>query len=224
MKIKEILRKDNCLAAIEDRAEGRSDEKWNEMDSNAVANLHLALADSVLSSVAEKKTTKEIWDVLIKLYEVKSLHNRIFLKRRLYTLRMSESTSVTNHINTLNTMFAQLTSANFSIVEIERAELLLQSLPDSYDPLAVNLTNNNVIDRLYFDDVAGAIPEEESRRINKEDRQENSKQIEALTMTKGRSVERGPSGSQNHGRSKSLSKMNLRCYNCGKKGHLRRDC
>lgn len=139
LKVKAILRKDNCLAAIEDRTEGISDEKWNEMDNNVVANLHLASADSVLSSVAEKKTAKEIWDVLIKLYEVKSLHNRIFLKRRLYTLRMSESTSVTNHINTLNTMFAQLTSTNFTIVENEHAELLLQSLSDSYDPLVVNL-------------------------------------------------------------------------------------
>jgi hypothetical protein len=52
LKIKAILRKDNCLAAIEDRAEGISDDKWNEMDSNAVANLHLALADSVLSPVS----------------------------------------------------------------------------------------------------------------------------------------------------------------------------
>ena len=34
--------------------------KWNEMDGNAIANIHLALADEVLLSVAEKKTAKEI--------------------------------------------------------------------------------------------------------------------------------------------------------------------
>ncbi|KAL5556091.1 hypothetical protein UlMin_038327 [Ulmus minor] len=62
------------------------------MDGNAIANLHLALADGVLSSMAEKKTTKEICDTLTKLYEAKSLHNKIFLKRKLYTLRMMEST------------------------------------------------------------------------------------------------------------------------------------
>ena len=52
------------------------------MDSNAVANLHLALADSTFTSVAKKKIAKEIWDVLIKLYEVKSLHNKIFLNEK----------------------------------------------------------------------------------------------------------------------------------------------
>jgi hypothetical protein len=61
MRIKAILRKDNCLAAIGDRlAEITDNAKWNEMDGNAIANIHLALADEVLSSVAEKKTTKEI--------------------------------------------------------------------------------------------------------------------------------------------------------------------
>lgn len=134
------------------------------MDDNAVANLHLAVADSVLSSIAEKKTAKEIWDTLIQLYEVKSLHNRIFLKRRLYTLRMSESTSMPDHINNLNTMFAQLSASDFTIGENERAEVLLQSLPDSYDQLVINITNNNIVDRLSFNDVAGAILEEESRR------------------------------------------------------------
>jgi hypothetical protein len=187
LKIRAVLRKDNCLDAIDGRPADITDQKWKEMDDNAVANLHLAMADSVLSSIAEKKSAKEIWDALIKLYEVKSLHTRIFLKRRLYTLRMNESISITNHINTMNTLFAQLTASDFTIAENERAELLLQSLPDSYDQLIINITNNNIADSLHFDDVAGAIIEEESRRKNKEERLE--KQAEALVMARGRSTE-----------------------------------
>lgn len=61
-------------------AEILDDSKWKEMDGNAITNLHLALVDGVLSSVAEKKTAKEIWDMLTKLYEAKSLHNKNFLK------------------------------------------------------------------------------------------------------------------------------------------------
>lgn len=45
MRMKAILRKDNCLAAIGDRpAEIVDNGKWNEMDGNAIVNLHLALA------------------------------------------------------------------------------------------------------------------------------------------------------------------------------------
>ncbi|GJZ47046.1 putative MO25-like protein [Tanacetum coccineum] len=59
--MKAILRKDKCLAAIDERsAEVTDDSKWDEMDGNAIANLHLALADGVLSSIEEKKSAKEI--------------------------------------------------------------------------------------------------------------------------------------------------------------------
>ena len=93
--MKDVLRKNNCLVAIGERRMEIPDDKWNEIDSNAISDLHLALADGVLSNVAEKNTAKEIWDTLTKLYEAKSLHNKIFLKMKLYTLRMTESTIVT---------------------------------------------------------------------------------------------------------------------------------
>ncbi|GJT41414.1 hypothetical protein Tco_0941279 [Tanacetum coccineum] len=68
LKMKAILRKDKCLAAIGERpAEVTDDSKWDEMDGNAIANLHLALADGVLSSIEEKKSAKEIWDHLARL-------------------------------------------------------------------------------------------------------------------------------------------------------------
>ncbi|KAH9670424.1 hypothetical protein KPL70_016984 [Citrus sinensis] len=224
MKIKDVLRKNNCLAAIGERPMEITDDKWNEVDGNAISDLHLALVDGVLSSVAEKNTAKEIWDTLTKLYEAKSLHNKIFLKRKLYTLRMAEFTMVTDHINTLKTLFSQLTTLGYNIEENERAELLLQSLLDLYDQLIINLTNNNPVDSLVFDDVAASVLNEESRRKNKENRQASSQQAEALSVMRGRSTKRGPSGSQNHGRLKSRSKKNVKCYNCGKKGHVKKEC
>jgi len=180
-------------------------------DDYAVANLHLALANPVLSSVVEKKTTKEIWDALTRLYEAKSLHNKRFLKRRLYTLRMNESISTTDHINNLNILFSQLSLLDYKIAKNECVELLLQSLPDSYDQLIMNLTNNVLTDYLSFDDMVVAILEEESRQKNKEDRLESSKQAEALLVMRGRSMDQGSSGSQGQSRLKSRGRKNFRC-------------
>ncbi|KAE8671438.1 Casein kinase I isoform delta-like [Hibiscus syriacus] len=136
-----ILRKDDCLAAISERpVDFTDDNKWIEIDGNAMANFHLALAGEVLSSIKEKKTAKEIWDHLTKLI----YFNDGALK-------------YTEHL------FSQLTSLSSKIGEQECVELLLQSLPDSYDQLIINLTNNNVIS-LVFDDVAAAILQEENRR------------------------------------------------------------
>ena len=110
---------------------------------------------------------------------------------------MVESTSVTDQINTLNTLFSQLTSLSQIIAESERAKLLLQSLPDSYDQLIIKLINRILSDFLVFEDVASAVLEEEDKWKNKEDRLASSQQVEALTITRERSMERGSSGSQN---------------------------
>ena len=146
------------------------------------------------------------------------------MKRKLYTLRMSESISVTDHINNLNTLFSKLAAMDYNIKESERAELLLQSLPDSYDQLIINLTNNVLTDFLDFNDVAAAVLQEESRRKSNEDRSFASQQTEALLTMRGRSTERNSSGSQNPGRSKSRSKKYIKCHFCGKRGHIKRDC
>ncbi|POO02186.1 hypothetical protein TorRG33x02_019700 [Trema orientale] len=97
-----------------------------------------------------------------------SLHNKTFFKRRLYTLRMAESTMVIDHINTLNILFSQLTIMEYKIEDNECVEILLQNLPDSYDQLIINVTSNAVT--LVFKDLTVAILKEENRHKNKEDR------------------------------------------------------
>ena len=82
--------------------------------------------------------------------------------------------------NTLKTIFSHLTTLGHKIEENERTELLLQTLPYSYNQLIMNLTNNNPADNLIFDDVAAFVLNEENRRKNKENRQANSQQVEAL--------------------------------------------
>ena len=42
-------------------------------------------------------------------------------------------------------------------------------------------------------------------------------------MTRGRSTESDSSGRQRQDKWKSRSKTNIKCYNCGKNGHLKND-
>ena len=60
MKMKAIPRKENCLETISERLENVEDKKWEQMDGNVVANLHLVVANNILSSISELQLTKEI--------------------------------------------------------------------------------------------------------------------------------------------------------------------
>jgi len=60
LKIMTGLWKDNFLNSIDGTHADITDEKWKDMDGDVASNLHLAMPYSVLSSIAKKKTIKEI--------------------------------------------------------------------------------------------------------------------------------------------------------------------
>ena len=127
---------------------------------------------------------------------------------------MSKYTSVTKHINTLKTLFSQLLAIGHNIEEKECVELLLESLPDSYDHLIMNLANGVLRTMIVFNDVVAIVLEEESRHKNKEDKM-SSQQNETLIISRGRSTDCGSSGSKQN-KSKSQGKKKVKCYHYGK--------
>lgn len=86
-------------------------------------------------------------------------------KRKLYTFRMAEATSITDLINSLKTLFSLLTTFGHKIEEFEHAELQFESFPDSYDQFIINLMSNILTKYL-----VAFVLEEESRRKNKAER------------------------------------------------------
>jgi hypothetical protein len=91
----------------------------------------------VLLNVLGESTTSELWDKLGNLYQSKSLVNKLFLRKKLYHLRMEDGDSVTKHLNFFNTLVSQLVSVNIMIAEEDKCITLLCSFPDTLDNLVV---------------------------------------------------------------------------------------
>jgi hypothetical protein len=68
--------------------------------------------------------------------------NKLFLRKKLYHLRMEDGDSVTEHLNALNTLVSQLVSINITIAEEDKCITLLCSLSDSWDNLIVAIVNS----------------------------------------------------------------------------------
>jgi hypothetical protein len=58
--------------------------------------------------VSEEATTKDLWNKLGKLYQSKSLVNKLFLRKNLYSTRMRDGDSVAGHLNAFNNVVSQL--------------------------------------------------------------------------------------------------------------------
>ena len=121
---------------------GVTDEEWKKLDRKAKSTIRLCVSDSVLLNVSGEATAKALWDKLGTLYQSKSLVNKLFLRKKLYNLRMKDGDSVTEHLNAFNTMVSQLSSVDIKISAEDKCISLLCFLPDLWDSLVIAIGNN----------------------------------------------------------------------------------
>jgi len=155
------------------------------------------------------------------LYQSKSLVNKLFMRKKLYNLRMRDGDSVAEHLNAFNIVVSQLVSVDIKISDEDKCISLLCSLPDSWDSLVVAIGSNTT--SLKFEEVVSSLLSQEMRQKNME-----GHSTDAL-FARGRSQERNKSNfssgrSKSKGRSKSPGKFGRVCWRCGKEGHYKKQC
>jgi hypothetical protein len=120
------------------------------------------LAASLDFNILKEKTTKDMLDVLDKLYEKPSASNMVFLMKRLFNMKMLEGGFVADHLNEFNTVTNQLSSIKVDFDDEVRALLILCSFPKRWNSLVMAVSNSvSSLNTLKFDDVVGVILSEE---------------------------------------------------------------
>ena len=75
---------------IEKKPSKMEDDKWNDIDFQANATIILCPSDEVLYNIMNEETTAGLWCRLESMYMTKSLSNKLFMKKQLYSLRIKE--------------------------------------------------------------------------------------------------------------------------------------
>ncbi|KAE8728571.1 hypothetical protein F3Y22_tig00004205pilonHSYRG00041 [Hibiscus syriacus] len=224
MQIEDFLYQKNLYQPLSGKQpEGMKNEDWALLDRQALGVIRLTLSRNVAFNIAKEKTTAGLMAALSSMYEKPSASNKVHLMRRLFNLRMTEGASVAQHLNELNTITTQLSSVEIEFDDEVRALILLSSLPDSWNATVTAVSSSSGNSKLKFDDVRDLVLSEEIRR---RESGEASTSSALHTESRGRTSERN----SNRGRSKSrrgksrTGNKDFTCYNCGKKGHFKRDC
>jgi hypothetical protein len=143
-----------------------STKEWEKLERRERSTIWLCLVDSVLLKVSSEDSTKKVWDKLGSLYQWKSLVNKLFLRKKLYLLRMSDGSSVIKNLNAFNTVLSQLSSVDIKITDEEKCINLLCSFSDSWDSLVMALGSNTTT--LSLENMVASLFSEEMRRRNME--------------------------------------------------------
>ena len=71
-------------------------------DHQALGLILLTLSRNVVFNIVKEKTTSGLLKALSNMSEKKSAMNKVYFMRRLFNLQMSETGSVSDHINEFN--------------------------------------------------------------------------------------------------------------------------
>ena len=97
----------------------------------------------------------------------KSLINKLYLKQKLYGLKMQEGTDLAQHINFFNHIISDLLRIEVKIEEENKAMILLCSLPPSYEHLVTTLTWGK--DTISVEEITAALLTNNQRKQNSAD-------------------------------------------------------
>ena len=117
-------------AEVDDALEkfGNKDSKsWTEeekrKDRKALSHIHLHLSNNILQEVLLEKIAAALWLKLESICMSKDLTSKMYLKLRLYTHKLQEGGSISNHLSVFKEIVADLQSIEilYCIVVILRS-------------------------------------------------------------------------------------------------------
>ncbi|GJZ73096.1 retrovirus-related pol polyprotein from transposon TNT 1-94 [Tanacetum coccineum] len=136
-----------------------------ELNKKAHSVVILCLGNKVLREVIGETTIVGVWSKLETLYMTKSLANKLYLKKKLYTFYMPAGRKISEHIDEFNKIVLDLANIEVKFEDEDLALLLLTSLPASYEHFVDTLLYGR--EALTLDDVMATLNSKEIKERSK---------------------------------------------------------
>lgn len=232
IKMRAILIEKGLLEAIEpedqSKKEATDDSSTSqrmsraEMDRKAHSAIILCLSDKVLREVSKERTAAGVWIKLESLYMTKSLANRLYMKQRLYSLKFTEDRSIEDQMDDFCKSVDDIESIDEEIRDEDKAILLLNALPKSYE----HVKDVMIFGRestISLEEVQNALRAKEMQKIHEGKKEPPAKGLN-IKKYKGKKKKSADDYKKKDYNKSQDSKDSKGCFECGKPGHLRKNC
>ena len=174
--------------------------KFNQRKDKALATIVLAIDPSLLYLVGDPDDPEEVWLLLQNTFMKKTWSNKLALKRKLYSAKMNNNDSLKVHLKTLTEIFDSLAVVGSPLEEEDKVITTLASLPDKFSTVVTALETLDKVPSLQS--VTEKLLHEEVKL---------SQNTSSVTANENQSL------AVKH-------KKNIKCHECGKLGHIKRNC
>ncbi|GJR85812.1 retrovirus-related pol polyprotein from transposon TNT 1-94 [Tanacetum coccineum] len=165
IKMRALLIQHGCEAALEVLPADMEAEAKAELNKKAHSAVILCLGNKVLREVTGETTAAGVWTKLETLYMTKSLANKLYLKKKLYTFYMPAGRKISEHIDEFNKIVLDLANIEVKFEDEDLALLLLTSLPASYEHFVDTLLYGR--EALTLEDVMATLNSKEIKERSK---------------------------------------------------------
>eukprot|EP00877_Chromochloris_zofingiensis_P010264 jgi/Chrzof1/5491/Cz16g05080.t1 len=203
-------------------------EKLEDANSDkALASITLAVEDHFLPTVYKAASAKAAWDALEALFQQRSVANQLNLTQELNNLTLQPGETITQLLARARIIWEQLKAAGIDKSEQEVALSVLSGLPADFNTLVTVLQNQS--GPLTLSGIQKAVLTEQQRANKVGASTSTAASTKAFYTQNGPNHGRlGDSGTRtsnfNQGNGNTKQQEQRKCYYCGKKGHLKRDC
>jgi hypothetical protein len=94
------------------------------------------MKDHIILHFYEKKTTKEMFDALIGLFQSTNMNMKMVLRSKFIWVQMSIYNNVTNYLMRIIHVCDQITSIREKTKDIELVNVTLNGLPKTWEPFS----------------------------------------------------------------------------------------
>lgn len=215
---------------------GAVNEREKAIDNKALTFLFLVVEDNYLDDIGTCTTARDAWNTLQDMHTKFGLLHILQLMRDFFNVKMKRDESMQDYLGRLMDLHRKLSSAGYAFTDREVALVMLMGLPETYEQLILNLEQDE--ETLTTRTVKTRLLIEEKRKLRRSEECTSDEESRTMALiSKARSKIESKQHNEkvhppnvkkdekkNRQCTSSTQKKKVRCFACGKIGHIAKDC